>query len=201
MSMLDLQASLSLRSQRVLILCSVMVSLTSIFAFAEGADRLTSAPSLTTNPSSVSPMGRPLDPSSLNALTPNIYPNGKGLPVGMGFAKQGAALYQSQCASCHGRKGEGGTAQELIGGEGPLSAPDADKTLLTYWPYATTLFDTILRSMPPAAPGHLSADEIYALCAYLLAQNGLWNADQPMGAKELTAITMPNRNGFIRKFP
>jgi len=146
-------------------------------------------------------LGQTLKAADLAALTPIIFPSGKGLPAGQGTAEQGAVLYQSQCASCHGRKGEGGTAQELIGGQGPLSAPDADKTLLTYWPYATTLFDNIMRSMPPAAPGHLSADELYALCAYLLSENGLWDRRQPLAAKELAAIAMPNRNGFIRKYP
>jgi cytochrome c len=147
------------------------------------------------------PMGKALDGSMIIQFAPNIFPNGQGLPSGIGLAQNGAGLYQAQCASCHGKKGEGGTAQELIGGDGPLSAPDADKTIRTYWPFATTLFDTIARSMPPAAPGHLSADALYSLCAYLLAENGLWGWEQPMGPKELAAIVMPNRNGFIRKFP
>lgn len=150
---------------------------------------------------SPSPMGQAIDGAMLGKLMPAIFPNGKGLPKGVGLAKNGAGLYQAQCASCHGKKGEGATAQALIGGDGPLSAPDADKTIQTYWPYATTLFDTIARSMPPAAPGHLTADELYAVCAYLLAENGLWSSEQPMGAQELSSVVMPNRDGFIRRFP
>jgi len=171
---------------------SLLFSAASLTAIPAQADSAASRPT---------PMGKPVDAGSMVQFVPNIFPTGQGLPSGMGLAKNGAVLYQAQCASCHGRKGEGGTAQELIGGEGPLNAPDADKTLRTYWPYATTLFDTILRSMPPATPGHLSHDEVYSLCAYLLSENGLWASDQPMGAQELAAIVMPNRNGFIRKFP
>jgi len=181
-----------------LLISSLMIS---AFVWAEGHDSHARTETSWASSEQISLMGKPLDEARLSQLTPNIYPNGKGLPSGMGLAKKGEGLYQAQCASCHGRKGEGGTAQELIGGEGPLTAPDADKTIRTYWPFATTLFDTILRSMPPAAPGNLSADDIYSLCAYLLSENGLWNRDQPMGAKELTAITMPNRDGFIRKYP
>jgi len=175
-----------------LFLASLLFSLTSLTAPLAHADSTASTPS---------PMGKPLHSDSITRLAPNIYPNGQGLPDGMGLAKNGSVLYQAQCASCHGTKGEGATAQALIGGDGPLSAHDADKTILTYWPYATTLFDTIARSMPPAAPGHLSADALFSLCAYLLAENGLWARDQPMGPKELAAIVMPNRNGFVQRFP
>lgn len=127
-----------------------------------------------------------------------IFGDGAGLPPGSGRAGDGAALYQQQCAACHGRHGEGNTAPELIGGEGPLSRPDADKTLLTYWPFAPTLFDTIRRSMPPAAPGRLDNGQIYALCAWLLAQNGLWPAGRALDAAGLASVRMPNRDGFIR---
>lgn len=126
-----------------------------------------------------------------------IFGDGQGLPAGQGSAAAGAPLYQAQCAGCHGVHGEGRTAPELIGGEGPLSSPDADKTLKTYWPYAPTLFDTIRRSMPPQAPGQLSAEQIYALCAWLLAENGLWPAGRPLDAAGLAGLRMPNRDGFL----
>jgi len=136
-----------------------------------------------------------------HAPAPLIFPDGQGLPAGSGLAAEGALLYQAQCASCHGRHGEGNTAPELVGGNGPLSSPDADKTIATYWPYATTVFDTIRRSMPPAAPGRLSDDQVYALCAWVLAQNGLWPAGQALDAVGLAAIRMPNRDGFIFAVP
>jgi cytochrome c len=126
-----------------------------------------------------------------------IYPDGEGLPAGRGLAADGAALYQAHCAACHGRHAEGATAPDLVGGAGPLSSPDADKTVLTYWPYATTLFDTIRRSMPPSAPGSLSDTEIYALCAWLLSENHLWPAGLALDSKGLAAVRMPNRDGFV----
>ena len=149
------------------------------------------------NPGAPPALGMPLSAATLAALRPAIYPDGQGLPVGQGLAADGARLYARQCASCHGAAGEGGTAPELVGGEEPLTRPDADKTLRTYWPYATTLFDTVMRSMPPAAPGHLGADQVYALCAWLLAQNGLWPADQPLDRIALARLRLPNRDGFI----
>ncbi len=146
-------------------------------------------------------LGWSVSSQQLATLRPAIYPDGHGLPPGQGLAGNGARLYATQCASCHGAQGEGGTAPELVGGEGPLTRPDADKTLLTYWPYATTLFDTVARSMPPAAPGHLSADQLYALCAWLLERNGLWPADTPLDATGLASVRMPNRAGFIAHRP
>lgn len=146
----------------------------------------------------VSPdLGVRLTTRELQALSPIIFPDGRGLPAGQGLAQDGGRIYQSQCASCHGRHGEGLTAPELVGGDGPLSAPDADKTLATYWPFATTLFDTIARSMPPARPGRLSSDELYALCAWLLSENGLWSKDRALDARGLADIRMPNRDGFV----
>ena len=146
----------------------------------------------------VSPnLGVPVSASELAAIRPTIFPDGRGLPAGRGFADEGGRIYQKACASCHGRHGEGLTAPELIGGEGPLSAPEADKTLVTYWPFATTLFDTIARSMPPSLPGQFSNDELYALCAWLLAENGLWQKDRALDGPNLARIRMPNRDGFL----
>jgi cytochrome c len=142
-------------------------------------------------------LGRPLTPEQQTILATTIFPDGQGLPPGRGLASEGARLYQQYCAACHGRQAQGATAPELIGGDGPLSRPDADKTLATYWPFATTLFDTLRRSMPPAAPGHLTADQLYALCAWLLAENRLWPAEQALDAAGLAGIRMPNRDGFI----
>ncbi|MDE3011697.1 MAG: cytochrome c [Pseudomonadota bacterium] len=142
-------------------------------------------------------LGQPLVESA-GAPPALIFGDGAGLPPGSGLAEEGAVLYQQECAACHGRHGEGNTAPELVGGEAPLSRPDADKTLLTYWPYAPTLFDTIRRSMPPARPGRLDDAQIYALCAWLLAQNGLWPAARTLDAAGLASVRMPNRDGFIR---
>ncbi len=93
---------------------------------------------------------------------------------------------------------DGGSAEELAGATRPLNTPAADKTVGSYWPYATTLFDFIRRAKPMAAPGTLNADEVYALSAWLLHINGVIAADAVMDARTLPAVRMPNRDGFIR---
>jgi S-disulfanyl-L-cysteine oxidoreductase SoxD len=137
-------------------------------------------------------------------------PDGRGLPPGSGSAAQGKTLYTEQCASCHGANLEGGIADKLIGGRGtlvndtPTKAPV--KTIESYWPYATTLFDYIKRAMPLAAPGSLSNDQVYALCAYILSEAKIVSPDTPLDASTLAKVNMPNRDGFIpdarpEKFP
>jgi cytochrome c len=132
---------------------------------------------------------------------PLIFPDGRGLPPGQGHAREGELLYKKVCSRCHGADALGGTAPELVGGEGPLTRPDADKTIKTYWPYATTLFDTVRRGMPPENPDLLSDEEVYALTAFILSKNGLWPVDQALNAERLPTIQMPNRRGFKRLVP
>ncbi|WP_366937712.1 cytochrome c [Methyloversatilis sp.] len=119
-------------------------------------------------------------------------------PPGRGTASEGAALFARHCAACHGKDARGGSAEELAGATRPLNTPAADKTVGSYWPYATTLFDFIRRAKPMAAPGTLNADEVYALSAWLLHINGVIAADAVMDARTLPAVRMPNRDGFIR---
>ena len=110
-------------------------------------------------------------------------------------------LYQQQCASCHGQHLEGGTGDRLIGGRGSLPNSDATKapvkTVESYWPYATTLFDYIKRAMPLPAPDSLTNDEVYALVAYILSEAKIISADTVLDAASLAKIKMPNRDGFI----
>ena len=127
----------------------------------------------------------------------NVFPDGRGLPPGQGNAAQGAALYRQHCAVCHGAAGRGATAEELAGGTEPLTARSPDKTIGLYWPYATTLFDLTRRSMPMFAPGSLTPDEVYALTAYLLFENGVIGERDEMNPTTLPRVRMPNRNGFI----
>lgn len=127
-----------------------------------------------------------------------VFPDGSGLPSGLGNAATGAVLYAKHCLACHGPGGRGGPGGELAGGTQPLTSDTPDQTIGTYWPYATTLFDFIRRAMPLPAPGSLSDDEVYALCAYLLAENGIIAPDADLDAARLAAIVMPNRDGFIR---
>lgn len=134
--------------------------------------------------------------ASTAGLASSIFPNGRGLPDGEGTANRGRELYRQKCATCHGKGGEGGSGGHLVG-RGPLVGSDADKTVGNYWPYATTVFDFIRRSMPMNDPQSLSADEVYSLTAYLLHLNEIVGADEPINARTLPAVRMPNRDGFV----
>lgn len=143
-------------------------------------------------------LGRPADPAVLAQQVLNVFPDGRGLPAGRGTVAEGAEVFAQQCAACHGKDARGGTAEELAGASRPLDSPAADKTIGSYWPYATTLFDFIRRAKPMNAPGTLTADQVYAVSAWLLYINGVVAADAVMDARTLPAIRMPNRDGFIR---
>lgn len=131
----------------------------------------------------------------------SISPNGKGLPSGHGTAAQGAKLFAIQCAGCHGPDGIGASAEPLMGEVGSLTSDYPEKTVNSYWPYATTLFDYIRRSMPINAPFSLSADEVYALCAYILSKDGIVSSESVLDEQSLPQIKMPNRDGFIAIHP
>lgn len=142
-------------------------------------------------------LGLPVDGAVLARQTFNVFPDGRGLPPGSGTVADGARLFARHCAGCHGKAGQGGSAEELAGAVRPLNTPAADKTIGSYWPYATTLFDFIRRAKPMTAPGTLDANEIYALCAWLLHANGIIGTETTMSAQTLPAVRMPNRDGFI----
>lgn len=142
-------------------------------------------------------LGRPAKPEQVAQQARNVFPDGRGLPAGRGTVAEGARLFAARCAACHGKDARGGTAEELAGATRPLTSPAADKTIGSYWPYATTLFDFIRRAKPMDAPGTLSDDQVYALSAWLLHINGVLAADAVMDAQSLPAVRMPNRNGFI----
>lgn len=145
-------------------------------------------------------LGRPLTAQELAAFDINVFPDGGGLPPGQGTALEGKGVYDAQCASCHGMGGSGGSAGELIGSSA-LNGPHPDQTVGNYWPYATTIFDFVRRSMPLNAPRTLSDDQVYAVTAYLLRINGLLDERAVLNAKTLPAIRMPNREGFVRIWP
>ncbi len=130
-------------------------------------------------------------------------PDGRGLPAGSGGYEQGQRVYQEKCLACHGDKMQGvrGLGDTLIGGDGTLVNNDPAKaplkTIESYWPYATTLFDFTKRAMPFAAPGSLTDDEVYAVTAYILAEAKIIDKSEVMNAKTLPLVKMPNRDGFI----
>lgn len=127
----------------------------------------------------------------------NVFPNGQGLPKGRGNALEGKPLYQNKCSQCHGPKGIGASAEELAGRQHALTDPNPDKTIGNYWPYATTIFDFVRRSMPLHAPGSLSDSEVYAITAYLLNINDIIAEQTELNESNLAQIKMPNRDGFI----
>jgi cytochrome c len=122
----------------------------------------------------------------------DVGPDGAGLPAGSGTGEQGAAIYADKCASCHGPDGRLGR-NKLAGSPGDEHA----KTIGSYWPYATTIFDYIRRAMPPSAPGSLTDHEVYALTAHMLYLNSIIADDQVMNAETLPLVAMPARDRFV----
>jgi cytochrome c len=131
----------------------------------------------------------------------SIPPSGAGLPAGSGTAKQGAAVYGAKCLACHGEKGAGKPADVLVGGIGSLATARPVRTVGSYWPYATTLFDYVRRAMPITNPLSLTNDEVYAVSAYVLFLNGIVGEDAVMNAQTLPHVKMPNRDGFVSDWP
>jgi len=123
--------------------------------------------------------------------------DGKALPPGQGSVAQGHDVFEAQCASCHGAKGEGGIGDKLVGGQGTLTAAKPVKTVGSFWPYAPTLFDYIRRAMPQNAPQSLTNDQVYAVSAYILNMNGVVPDNTTLDARSLAAVKMSNRNGFV----
>ncbi|PNE55803.1 cytochrome c [Paraburkholderia fungorum] len=142
-------------------------------------------------------IGTPLTEQDLAAWNIDVAPDGRGLPAGSGDVATGAHVFAAKCAACHGAQGEGGLGDQLVGGQGTLTGAKPKRTVGSYWPYATTLFDYIRRAMPYNAPESLSADEVYALSAFLLNRNGIVPADTRLDAASLPRVAMPNRGGFV----
>jgi len=145
-------------------------------------------------------LGKPIEPGEITVWDISILPDGTGLPPGGGTPEQGAPIYVQKCFMCHGENGKGGVNAALVGG-GPLTGMESPKTIANFWPYATTLFDYVRRAMPWQQPRSLTNDEVYALTAYILALNKLIGENDEMNAKTLPKVKMPNRDGFIIRFP
>lgn len=142
-------------------------------------------------------IGSPATDAQIAGWNIDVFPDGRNLPAGSGTVAQGRDIYNAQCLACHGAKGEGGIGDVLVGGEGTLNTKKPIKTVGSYWPYATTLYDYIRRSMPMTAPQSLTNDQVYAVTGYVLFLNKLAAQDATMDAKAVTAIKMPNRDGFV----
>lgn len=142
-------------------------------------------------------IGRAATATEVASWNIDVAPDGKNLPPGSGTVSHGRDVYNGQCASCHGAKGEGGLGDRLVGGEGTLKSDAPVKTVGSFWPYATTLFDYIRRAMPINAPQSLSNDDVYAVSGYVLYLNRLLPETGSVDAKSLMAVKMPNRDNFV----
>ena len=146
-------------------------------------------------------LGTPISPADIAAWDINIRPDGSGLPPGSGTPAQGAPIYAQKCAACHGANGKGGVNAALVGGQPIANAIETTKTIANFWPYPTTLFDFTRRAMPFPKPRTLTNEEVYALTAYILRLNNLIGENDVMNASTLPKVRMPNRDGFIVRFP
>jgi len=190
--------------RRFVVICSLGVV---CLAGDRGATRLTAqvrttAPKAPPKEPPTLGIGRPATPSEISAWDIDVGPDGAGLPPGRGTSADGAPIYAARCAGCHGKTGKEGPNDVLVGrlpGDAFPFARDArtPKTIGSYWPYATTVFDYIRRAMPPDAPGSLKDDEVYALVAYLLVQNELVPADAVIDAASLPKVKMPAHDHFV----
>jgi cytochrome c len=147
-------------------------------------------------------LGRLATPEEIAPWDISIGPDGVGLPSGSGTPKQGEAVYAAKCVMCHGEKGAGKPNDQLVGGQGTLAgdAP-AVKTVGSFWPYATTIFDYVRRAMPYDQSKSLSNDEVYAVVAYILNLNGVIAENDTMDQQTLHKVKMPNRDGFVTFSP
>jgi mono/diheme cytochrome c family protein len=146
-------------------------------------------------------LGTPISEADVAAWDISILPDGSGLPPGSGTPTEGARIFAAKCAACHGENGKGASAAALVGG-GPLtSGIETTKTIANFWPYATTIFDFTRRAMPWPRPRTLTNDEVYALTAYMLSLNKIVGENDVMNAQTLPKVRMPNRDGFIVRFP
>lgn len=147
-------------------------------------------------------IGRDATAAEIAAWDRDVRPDGHGLPAGSGTVEEGELIYAAKCAVCHGKTGVEGPNDRLVRhpGEGFPDGGSAEswtgRTIGNYWPYATTVFDYILRSMPQNIPGSLADNEVYALTAYLLWRNGIVAEDTRLDARALAAVKMPARDEF-----
>ena len=146
-------------------------------------------------------LGREATDQEIAGWDIDVPPSGEGLPDGSGSVADGKEVYQAQCQSCHGADGKSGPMDRLAGGNGTLASDSPVKTVGSYWPYATTLYDYVYRAMPFNSPQSLSPDETYAVTAYVLHLNGIVEEDATLDSDSLPEVKMPNRDGFAHPDP
>jgi|SRR5215469_2398347 len=143
-------------------------------------------------------LGKVAAPEEIRKRDISVGPDGSGLPVGHGTVQQGRLTYQTLCANCHGDRGQGfGPYPALVGGQGTLASPKPVLTVGSYWPYSTTVWDYIRRTMPYQKPGSLTVDQTYSVTAFILFMNGIVDEKTDLNERTLARVKMPNRDGFI----
>ena len=143
-------------------------------------------------------VGRAARPDEIAAIDIDVRPDGRGLPGGSGTAVEGKQVYAARCVTCHGASGREGPQDILVGGRESLLTPKPSKTVGSYWPYATTLWDYVRRAMPFDHPGTLPVDDVYSVTAYVLYLNDILGERDVMDQTTLPKVKMPNRDGFVR---
>ena len=164
---------------------------------AGGCASALSMPGVTETPN----LGREATRAEIAGWDIDVGPDGIGLPPGRGTPAMGASVYEQKCQVCHGAKGMGQPNDRLVGGEGTLTSKAPVRTIGSYWPYATTVFDYVRRAMPYTHPQSLTDDEVYAVTAYLLNVNGIIGERDEMNAQTLPKVKMPNQPNFIIVYP
>ena len=137
-------------------------------------------------------LGKPVTEADLALWDISVGPDGAGLPPGSGTPTQGAVVFAEKCELCHGKAGQNGPSAALAGPQ---------RTIATYVPHATTIFDFTRRAMPWPQPKSLTNDEVYAVTAYILALNKIIGDNDVMNAETLAKVQMPNRDGFVSRYP
>ena len=146
-------------------------------------------------------LGRAATPAQIAGWDISVGPDGVGLPPGKGTPAMGATVYEQKCQVCHGARGAGQPNDRLVGGQGTLASKTPVRTIGSYWPYATTVFDYVRRSMPYLQSQSLRDNEVYAVTAYLLNLNGIIGENDEMNAQTLPKVKMPNQSSFIIMYP
>ncbi len=168
---------------------SLLLPAAALLAFAAGAAVAQDKPRI----------GRLAAPEEIASWDITVEPSGGGLPQGSGTAIQGAVVYAAKCEACHGEKGAGGSALRLAGVKGTIGAKTATvRTIGTFWPYATTIFDYVYTAMPFMDTKSLSHDETYAVTAYLLYLNEIIGENDVINVDTLPKVKMPNHDSFIQ---
>ena len=142
-------------------------------------------------------LGVPATPEQVAGWDVSVGPDGATLPPGSGTAAAGKTVYEAKCLACHGVEGAGQPNDRLVGGQGTMRDAAPIRTIGSYWPYATTLWDYVNRAMPFDRPGMLPPDDVYSVVAFVLQLNGIVSANDVLDANSLPKIRMPNRDGFI----